>query len=138
VANLASVLDVIKMQVWHVVLMFDEIATEKHLRWDPKTNHFLGFCREHAHKTSMEFINEGDLEEAFQLLKKGDVHYAPEVRKILLFCFRHGLNQLESHTIFRQPLAHLEYFVKTTKCTLLVLSLRLETLCRKLVLSTHP
>ena len=44
------------------VLMFDEIATEKRLRWDAKTNYFLGFFREHAHQTSMEFINEGDLE----------------------------------------------------------------------------
>lgn len=86
-ATFASVLDVIKMRVRHVVLMFDEIATEKRLRWDPKTNHFLGFCREHAHKTSLEFINEGDLEEAFRSLDKGEVHYAPEVRKILPFCF---------------------------------------------------
>jgi hypothetical protein len=62
------------------VLMFDEIAMEKRLHWDPKTNHFLRFCREHAHKTSMECINEGNLEEAFQSLDKGDVHYAPEVR----------------------------------------------------------
>jgi hypothetical protein len=88
VANLASVLDVIKMRSPHVVLMFDEIATEKRLRWDPKTNYFLGFCREHAHKTSKEFINEGDLEEAYRSLDKGEVHYAPEVRKMLPFCFR--------------------------------------------------
>lgn len=69
--------------------MFDEIATEKHLHWDPKTNYFLGFCREHAHKTSIEFINEEDLEEAFQSLDKGEpgeVHYAGE--KIIPFCFR--------------------------------------------------
>jgi len=81
VANLGSVLDVIKTQVRHAVLMFDELATEKRLRWDPKTNYFLGFCREHAHNTSIEFINEGDLEEAFQSLDNGEVHYAPEVRK---------------------------------------------------------
>jgi hypothetical protein len=71
VVNLASVLDVIKMRICHVVLMFDEIATEKCLCWDPKTNYFLGFCREHAHKTSKEFINEGDLEEAFRSLDNG-------------------------------------------------------------------
>ena len=87
VANLASVLDVIKIRVCHVVLMFDEIATEKRLHWDLKTNYFLGFCREHAHKTSKEFINEGDLEEAYRSLDKGEVHYAPEVRKMLLICF---------------------------------------------------
>ena len=48
--------------------MFDEIATEKRIRWDPKTNYFLGLCREHAHNTATEFINEGDLEELFQAL----------------------------------------------------------------------
>ena len=87
VASLASVLDLMNTQVRHVVLMFDEIATEKRLRWDPKTNYFLGFCREHTHNTSMEFVNEGDLEEAFRSLDNGEVHYAPEVRKILPHCF---------------------------------------------------
>jgi hypothetical protein len=134
VANLASVMDVIKMRVRHVVLMFDEIATEKRLRWDPKTNFFLGFCREHAHKTSIEFINEGDLEEAFRSLDKGDVHYAPEVIKMLPFCFRLDRSQ----AIFRQLLAHLEYLAKTAKYTLLVLSLHLETVSKNLALSTHP
>ena len=28
-----------------MVLMFDELATEKRIRWDPKTNCFLGLCR---------------------------------------------------------------------------------------------
>ena len=28
------------------VLIFDEIATEKRICWDPKTNYFLGFFRE--------------------------------------------------------------------------------------------
>jgi len=84
-ASLGSVLDVIKTHVRHAVLMFDEIATEKRLHWDPKTNFFLGLCREHAHNTSLEFINEGDLEEVFQSLDNGEVHYAPEVRKLLPF-----------------------------------------------------
>jgi hypothetical protein len=51
-AMLHSVLDVVhshvKMKVLHMVLMFDEIATEKHICWDPKTNYFLGVCRQHA------------------------------------------------------------------------------------------
>ena len=53
-----------------------------------KTNHLLGLCRQHAHKTSIEFINEGDLEKAFRALDEGDIHYAPEVRcswDLLLF-----------------------------------------------------
>jgi hypothetical protein len=66
--------------VIHVVMMFDEIATEKRIRWDPKTNCFIGVCREHAHKTSMEFINPSDMEELFRCIDDGVVHYAAEVR----------------------------------------------------------
>jgi hypothetical protein len=65
--------------------MFDELATEKRIRWDPKTNHFLGICREHAHKTSTEFVNENDMEELFQNLDDREVHHAQEVR---LICIR--------------------------------------------------
>ena len=77
-------------KVLHAVVMFDEIAAEKRMRWDPKTNHFLGVCRQHAHKTSMEFINEGDLEELFRCLEDGDIHYVAEVRKWFRgeICFR--------------------------------------------------
>jgi hypothetical protein len=64
----------------HVVAMFDEVAAEKRIRWDPKTNFFLGVCREHAEKTSMEFINEKDMEEVFRCLDEGEIHYAGEVR----------------------------------------------------------
>jgi hypothetical protein len=89
-AMFESILNLVvtKSSVHHVVLMFDELALEKRLRWDPKTNHFLGLCRQHAHKTSIEFINEGDLEEVFRALDDGDVHYAPEVRDQCGICFR--------------------------------------------------
>jgi len=33
--------------VTHVVMMFDEVATEKRIRWDPKTNFFIGACTRH-------------------------------------------------------------------------------------------
>ena len=80
---LEGVLDVIHCQsvsnAVHAVVMFDELAMEKRIRWDIKSNYFLGVCREHAHKTSMEFINEGDLEELFRKLDDGEIHYAGEV-----------------------------------------------------------
>jgi hypothetical protein len=86
-ATFEGVLDVIHgengSEFIHTVLMFDEIATEKRIRWDPKTNYFLGLCREHAHNTATEFINEGDMEELFQALDDGQVHHAGEVRKFL-------------------------------------------------------
>ena len=97
-ATLQSVMSeihgLVKGTALHTVLMFDEVATEKRIRWDPKTNCFLGVCRQHAHRTSMEFINEGDLEELFQRLNSmvddEKVHYAGEVRIWfhLEICFR--------------------------------------------------
>ncbi|KAF8152207.1 hypothetical protein B0H34DRAFT_677609 [Crassisporium funariophilum] len=71
-----------------------------------------GFYREHAHNTSTEFVNEGDLEEAFQSLDDGEVHYAPWA-----------------------TLAHSESFAKTTKYTLVVPSLHLEIANKNLALN---
>lgn len=130
-ASLVSMLDSFKTRVRHVVLMFDEIATEKCLRWDPKTNHFLGFCREHAHNMSMEFVNEGDLEEVFRSLDDGEVHYAPEVRKY----FRFASVSRQDQSIFRQQSAHSGFFVKTIKYTLAVLSSHLGTANENLALN---
>ncbi|KAJ6527860.1 hypothetical protein DFH09DRAFT_1327969 [Mycena vulgaris] len=57
-------------RVVHQIIMFDEIATEKRVRWDPTTNHFLGICRQHAHKVGLEFNGERDLDELFEALEK--------------------------------------------------------------------
>lgn len=87
-ATCEGVLEVIhspnRSKLVHAVLMFYELATEKRIRWDPKTNRFLGLCREHAHQTSTEFINEDDMKELFQKLDDGKVHNAGEVRILLL------------------------------------------------------
>lgn len=66
----------------HLVGMFDEIATEKRIRWDDLTNHFLGLCREHGWKTSLDFNSVEDLEELFRSLERKEVHYAAEVGEI--------------------------------------------------------
>lgn len=79
-ATFESLQEIINQTRMHIVLMFNEVATEKCLRWDSKTNNFLGLCRQHAHNTSAEFINEGDMEEVYRALDNGEVHYAPEVR----------------------------------------------------------
>lgn len=99
-AAFANVLDVVQSRVktLHTVLMFDELATEKRIRWDAKTNYFLGVCREHGHKTSLEFVNEGDMEELFAALDDGEVHYAAEVGvSRMQICFRFD------HFSVRQP-----------------------------------
>jgi hypothetical protein len=93
--------------------MFNEVATEKRIRWDPKTNHFLGVCRQHAHRTSMEFINEGDLEELFRRLNSTfddeKVHHAGEVR----IWFHLEIDSALSQSIFRLQLADLAFCAKT-------------------------
>ncbi len=38
------ILKSLPQSVVHVVLMFDEIAIEKHIQWDNKTDFFLGTC----------------------------------------------------------------------------------------------
>lgn len=85
-------------QVVHAVLMFDELATEKRLRYNAATNMILGLCCQHAHKTSLEFINEDDLSEVFRLLDAEELHYAAEVR--LLFVFTQSLLILTRHVLF--------------------------------------
>lgn len=65
--------------VVHGVLMFDEIATEKRARWDSRSNHFLGICREHGSLTCLKFENEGDLKTVVEDVEQGEVHLASEV-----------------------------------------------------------
>ena len=38
------------------VLISDEIATEKRIRWDPKTNYFLGLFRERLSMKEMKMF----------------------------------------------------------------------------------
>ena len=79
---------------------------------------FLGLCREHGDRTSLEFINEGDLEELFHQLDSVDenerVHYAGEVRNVLLCIwtlFASASTPFASADVFiyRQLLVHLVF-----------------------------
>lgn len=72
----------------HAVLMFDELATEKRIRWDSKTNKFLGICREHGHKVSLDFGGDKDMEQLFESLDDGEIHHAAEVRRFGSICSR--------------------------------------------------
>jgi hypothetical protein len=84
-----SVMEVVKAEggILHAVLMFDELATEKRIRLDRKRDLFLGVCRQHGHRTCLQFVNTEDMEELFQSLDDGEVHYAAEV----IFYFSHLL-----------------------------------------------
>lgn len=59
--------------------MFDEVATERRLRYDDRTNKVVGLGRETAAKTTLEFNSEDNLDTLFADLECGDVRLASEV-----------------------------------------------------------
>lgn len=67
----------------HAVLMWDEIATEKRLRWDDRTNKLLGIGRESAARTTLEFNSEHDLDVVFDDLEHGNIRLASEVSPVV-------------------------------------------------------
>lgn len=72
----------IENKIIHQVLMLDEIAVEKWLHWDDKTNMFVRICQEHGHGIPLEFCSEADLNLLCDLLDKGMVHLASEVSSL--------------------------------------------------------
>ncbi|KAJ7717383.1 hypothetical protein B0H16DRAFT_1338120, partial [Mycena metata] len=67
-----------EVRVVHQVLMLDEIATEKRVRYDDRTNKVVGVCRQHGHKVPLELNSEDDLEVLCDGLKNGDAHLGRE------------------------------------------------------------
>jgi hypothetical protein len=79
----------------HQVIMLDEIAIEKRVRWDDSTNKFQGTCREHNSRIPLDFGSEKELDLLCEALEKDNVHLATEVRafstivhKPLLICVK--------------------------------------------------
>jgi hypothetical protein len=70
----------------HDVAMFDEISIETRLRWDDKSNKFLGVCHEHGRDTSLEFTSEEDLQALWEELQRGKIHLSHEVRVNVCVC----------------------------------------------------
>jgi hypothetical protein len=98
--------------LFHAVVMFDEIATEKCPRWDDKTNKFLGICREHGSKTSLSFNSKEDVETLVHDLKCGDVHLSIEVHFLHVYdlpCWYRSSITYNFLTYYRQLLAQLEF-----------------------------
>lgn len=56
-----GILKILGASMLHGILIFDEIAIEKWLCWDDKSNKILGVCQEHGCDTSLEFTTEEDL-----------------------------------------------------------------------------
>ncbi|KAJ6543369.1 hypothetical protein DFH09DRAFT_1249372 [Mycena vulgaris] len=69
-ACFAGITDVLATKrVVHQTVMFDDIAVEKRIRWDPTIN-LVGVCREHAHEVGLVFNGESDLDELSDALAK--------------------------------------------------------------------
>ncbi|KAJ7877824.1 hypothetical protein B0H13DRAFT_1892981 [Mycena leptocephala] len=88
-ACFAGITDVLATKVVHQILMFDELATEKRVRWHDKTT-FIGVCRQHGSKILLRLDSQDDLDELFRALETTElrdaVHYAGNVGKILGAC----------------------------------------------------
>ena len=65
--------------VIHQVLMLDELAVEKRVRWDDLHNKFQGTCREHNHRIPLEFTSEKELGLLCGAIENDEVHLATEV-----------------------------------------------------------
>jgi hypothetical protein len=63
----------------HEVIMLDELATEKRVRWDDSTNKFLGTCHEHNHNIPLDFTLEKELDMLCDAIAHDQVHLALEV-----------------------------------------------------------
>ena len=66
-------------EIQHVVIMVDELATEKRPRYNQRRNEIVGLCRAHGHKVSQVFGNLNDLEEIMKAVEDEEVHLASEV-----------------------------------------------------------
>ncbi|KAH9004151.1 hypothetical protein EDB86DRAFT_3208354 [Lactarius hatsudake] len=70
--------DKIKDKIVHQVLMLDELAIEKRVRWDDAHNKFQGTCREHNHRIPLDFTSERELDILCGAIESDEVHLASE------------------------------------------------------------
>ncbi|KAF6746501.1 hypothetical protein DFP72DRAFT_823118 [Ephemerocybe angulata] len=77
---LDGVLGILKERtdVRHAILMFDELACEKRIRWNQRNDDLLGLCREHGPKVALKFTSAAEPEEAYKAVDKGEIHLASE------------------------------------------------------------
>ena len=65
--------------VLHQVIMLDELAVKKQVRWDDSHNKFQGTCREHNHQIPLDFTSEKELDLLCNAIADNEVHLASEV-----------------------------------------------------------
>ena len=61
------------------VLMWDEVSTEKRLRWNAADNLLYGLCREHGHRVNLEFNTVEDVAAVCRGIQQDVVHMCSEV-----------------------------------------------------------
>jgi hypothetical protein len=71
----------------HQVIILDELADERHIRWDNSTDKFQGSCWEHNHKVLLTFSSEKELDLLCNALQNNEAHLASEV------CLYHAKRQ---------------------------------------------
>jgi hypothetical protein len=84
-------------RIIHQVLMLDELATEKHARWDDMHNKFQGTCREHNSQIPLDFTSERELDLLCEAIENDEVHLATEV--CLMYIMSNLIDSL-MHLIF--------------------------------------
>lgn len=60
-------------------IQIDEIKVQERLRWDPRTNHILGVCREHGGACALEFRSIVQADAVADCLRKNIIHFSSEV-----------------------------------------------------------
>ncbi|KAF7970371.1 hypothetical protein HWV62_24292 [Athelia sp. TMB] len=67
-----------KQRVIGMSMAIDEIKLQERLRWDPRSNHILGVCREHGKKCTLEFVSMAEADLLLEHLLADTVHMAAE------------------------------------------------------------
>ncbi|KAH8992268.1 hypothetical protein EDB86DRAFT_2806293 [Lactarius hatsudake] len=73
-SSLNSVVD----KIVHQVLMLDELAIEKRVRWDDLHNKFQGTCHEHNHRIPLDFTSKRELDILCEAIGNDEIHLATE------------------------------------------------------------
>ncbi|KAF9473610.1 hypothetical protein BDN70DRAFT_937308 [Pholiota conissans] len=63
-------------------IQLDELKVQERLRWEPRTNHILGLCREHCKPYALEFRSITQAEAIAEALHQKRVHLATEATVI--------------------------------------------------------
>jgi len=73
---IAEIMSNSEYQVFHQVVMFDELKVEERPRWDDRTNYIQGICREHGHHASLFYTSNQEVDLLLEQIQEEKVHLA--------------------------------------------------------------